>query len=218
MSELENLMQKLCPEGVEYKTLGEICELITKGTTPTTLGFSYEERGVNFVKVESIDENGCFILEKFAHISNDCHIKLGRSILEVDDVLFSIAGAIGRLAVVKENILPANTNQALAILRLDANQALARYIFFVLQTAEAKEQYLVKKLGAAQPNVSLNSLANIKIPIPPIEVQREIVRILDSFAELTAELTAELDARKKQYEYYRDKLLSFDDVKRTGGV
>ena len=54
------------------------------------------------------------------------------------------------------------------------------------------------------------SIKAIRVPLPPIEVQREIVRILDNFTELTAELTAELSARKKQYEYYRDKLLTFD--------
>ena len=63
--------------------------------------------------------------------------------------------------------------------------------------------------GGANVSLSTDLLKNVKVPIPPLEVQREIVRILDQFAELTAELTTELTARKKQYEYYRDELLTF---------
>lgn len=70
--------------------------------------------------------------------------------------------------------------------------------------------------GGAQPNLSSTKLMNdIVIPLPPLEVQKEIVRILDKFTTLEAELEAELEARKKQYEYYRNQLLSFPDNKAT---
>lgn len=80
--------------------LSEIAELITKGTTPTTLGYDFQDNGVNFLKIECFSENGDFIKEKVAHISEKCHERLKRSQLRAGDVLFSIAGAIGRVAIV----------------------------------------------------------------------------------------------------------------------
>ena len=83
-----------------------------------------------------------------------------------------------------------------------------RYVFHFLKSKEKKLQEC--QYGAGIPALSKATVENLLIPIPPLEVQREIVRILDSFTELTAELTAELVARKQQYEYYRDLLLTFD--------
>ena len=71
--------------------LGDIATVITKGTTPTTLGFSFQDEGINFVKIESVSENGTFISEKFDHISDECHKNLKRSQLQENDILFSIA-------------------------------------------------------------------------------------------------------------------------------
>ena len=72
--------------------LGDIATVITKGTTPTSIGFNFQSDGVNFVKIESIDEKGTFITNKFDHISDECNEKLKRSQLQENDILFSIAG------------------------------------------------------------------------------------------------------------------------------
>ena len=101
-----------------YKKLEEVCSLITKGTTPTSLGFDFTEQGVAFVKIESLTEDGGILPSMVAHISDDCNNALKRSQLEELDILYSIAGALGRVAIVPKSILPANTNQALAIIRL----------------------------------------------------------------------------------------------------
>ena len=98
--------------------LGDIATVITKGTTPTSIGFNFEENGINFIKIESIDENGTFLPDKFSHINSKCNGKLKRSQLQENDILFSIAGVIGRTAIITKDILPANTNQAVAIIRL----------------------------------------------------------------------------------------------------
>lgn len=98
--------------------LGDVATVITKGTTPTSLGFDFVPEGINFIKIESIAEDGSFIPSKFGHIDSKCNNALKRSQLEENDILFSIAGAIGRTAIVKKEILPANTNQALAIIRI----------------------------------------------------------------------------------------------------
>lgn len=98
--------------------LSDVTSVITKGTTPTTLGYEFVDEGINFVKIECLTEDYQFIKDKMLHITEKCNEKLKRSKLQQDDVLFSIAGAIGRTAIVSEDILPANTNQALAIIRL----------------------------------------------------------------------------------------------------
>ena len=115
-------------EDIKRVQLSEIAELITKGTTPTTLGYEFQDEGINFLKIECFGENGEFIENKVAHISEECHEKLKRSQLKSGDILFSIAGAIGRVAIVTEEMLPANTNQALAIIRVADDDVYLPYI------------------------------------------------------------------------------------------
>ena len=122
--------------------LGDICEVITKGTTPTSLGLKFSDAGVNFIKIESISESGNFLKEKFAYISKECHTKLSRSQLKEGDLLFSIAGVIGRTAIVTKDILPANTNQAIAIIRLkEEYKGLRELIYLYFNSPLIKIQY-----------------------------------------------------------------------------
>jgi type I restriction enzyme M protein len=156
--------------------LGDLCAVITKGTTPTSLGFNFTESGVNFVKVESITGNGKFIPEKFAHISNECHETLSRSQLREGDVLFSIAGALGRTAVVHKEILPANINQALAILRLKSEkEVFPQFLEYLLQTNITKHQSAQSTTGVAQQNISLGQLSEYTLPIPSLDVQQRLM-------------------------------------------
>ena len=178
----------------EIKKLGEICEVITKGTTPTSLGFKFTDEGVNFIKVESLTETGDIIPNKVAYISQECHQSLKRSQLKTNDILFSIAGALGRIGIVSEIIVPANTNQALAIIRLAQNSGVSvNFLSKYFISDSISEE--IKKLqgGAAQQNLSLGQLNNLSIPIPPIEEQKRIVSILDeSFSAIaTAKANAE---------------------------
>ena len=171
--------------------LGDIATLITKGTTPTTIGFSFVDTGVNFVKIESIGENGEFLPDKFAHITDECDKKLKRSQLEENDILFSIAGAIGRTAIVPSSILPANTNQALAIIRIPQNAINLRFVLYALQSQAVEEQSEKQKQGVAQLNLSLENIADILIPLVSSEKQDEIVRNL-------AAIDAAIALRKEQ--------------------
>jgi type I restriction enzyme M protein len=159
----------------ELVRLEELTEVITKGTTPTTVGFSFYNEGVNFVKIESILENGAFIKEKFAHISEDCHLKLNRSQLKENDILLSIAGSFGRIAIVTKEILPANTNQAIAIIRLRPNKISLKYVLFILKSPFVYSQTLNLIKGIAQNNLSLEQVSNFKIPLPPKPIQEQIV-------------------------------------------
>ena len=147
--------------------LGEICEVVTKGTTPTSIGFKFENDGINFVKVENINLNATFIPAKFAKINTECHTALKRSQLHEGDILFSIAGALGRTAIVTKEILPANTNQALAILRLKLDAEVdKKFLLHVLNSEGVKEQSNTNKGGVAQQNISF-SIEKLLNPTPP---------------------------------------------------
>ena len=176
--------------------LGDLATVITKGTTPTTLGYNFVDDGVNFVKIESITENGEFLTDKFAHITDECDGKLSRSQLQQNDLLFSIAGAIGRTAIVTEDILPANTNQALAIIRVPEGQVDYSYLKYVLQSPDIVEQFEKKKQGVAQLNISLKDIGDFVIPLRTAGEQKTVVSTLDKVSELIAlrkEQLAKLD-------------------------
>ena len=164
--------------------LGDIATVITKGTTPTTLGYDFVDDGVNFVKIESITESGEFLTDKFAHITTECDKKLGRSQLRTNDLLFSIAGAIGRTAIVTDDILPANTNQALAIIRVPEGMVDYSYLKYVLQSPSIVEQFEKKKQGVAQLNISLKDIGDFEIPLRTAEDQLSIVATMDKISEL----------------------------------
>lgn len=149
-------------------------EIITKGTTPTTIGHDFIEQGVNFIKIESIAEYGKFIPSKFAHISDKCHAELKRSQLENGDILFSIAGALGRVAVVNKEILPANTNQALAIIRLK-NKSLNKFISMFLTSEEVIEKIQNIKVGVAQYNISLKQIGEIEVPVISDDLSEKMI-------------------------------------------
>lgn len=181
-------------EDIKRVQLSEIAGLITKGTTPTTLGYEFQEDGVNFLKIECFDENGGFIESKVAHISEECNEKLKRSQLKAGDVLFSIAGAIGRVAIVTEEMLPANTNQALAIIRIADEQVYLPYIKLILTSPIVIEQFEKKKQGVAQLNLSLKDINEISIPFPSKEKQIELAELFDKVAGVIAKRKTEISA------------------------
>ena len=154
--------------------------VITKGTTPTTIGFNFTDSGVNFVKIENITSESKFITDGMMYISEECNEAMRRSQLKSGDLLFSIAGAIGRSAIVTDEILPANINQALAIIRLkDDTKLLKGFLLAALKSEYVEKQYLALKRGAAQLNLSLKDVGNFKVPIPPIEMQEQFVALYE---------------------------------------
>ncbi len=194
---------------VEWKSLGELTSLITKGTTPK----KYTQKGIAFVKTEAFD--GTYInTNKLSFIDEETHTKeLKRSILKHNDILITIAGAtIGKCAIVPKEILPANTNQALAIIRLKTDVNL-KYVFHLIKSDYLKKYIEQNIKGSAQPNLNLEQLNNFCIPVPSPEEQARIVSILDKFDTLTNSISEglprEIKLRQQQYEYYRNMLLTF---------
>ncbi|WP_181308176.1 restriction endonuclease subunit S [Rufibacter sp. XAAS-G3-1] len=161
--------------------LGELIELVTKGTTPTTLGGKFTNKGINFIKSESVGYNGRIDKSKFVFIDEETHQKLRRSQLKKDDILFSMAGVfLGKNAIVTEDILPANTNQALAIIRLNQDKAFPKFVSYYLRQ-ESVIEFINNMSGqSAQPNINFEEIKSIEIPCPPLSEQKAIAAVLGS--------------------------------------
>jgi type I restriction enzyme, S subunit len=178
----------------EVKTLGENCEVITKGTTPTSIGRDFTLSGINFLKAESISESGQPILGKVTFIDECTHKLLKRSQLLEGDILISIAGVLGRVGFVEGSILPANTNQALAIIRLGKESEFERgYLFYYLRSPMIQKQIGDINVQAAQANISLQNVREFQINVPRLrEEQTAIAAILSDMDAEIAALEAKL--------------------------
>jgi len=181
----------------EYYKLGELTTLITKGTTPTSLGGKFENSGINFIKIESLSSDGKFLLDKFAYIDEVTHNKLARSQLENEDILFSIAGALGRVAIISNDYLPANTNQALAIIRL-RNKNITQYIYYFLNSDYVKKIIETESVQLAQANFSLGQLSDLDIVLPCHEEQTKIANFLSAIDQ-KIEIAAQQIEQAKQW-------------------
>ena len=205
MSKLDELLRELCPDGVEYKKLGEIATI---------------SRGGNFQKKDFLTEGvpcihygqiytkyGLFADKTFTFISEECAKK--QKMARPNDIV---------MAVTSENIEdvckclawlgdePVAVSGHSAIIHHNQN---AKYLVYYFHSQMFFAQKRKLAHGTKVIEVTPDALVDIALPVPPIEIQREIVRILDNFTNLTAELTAELTARGIQYSYYRNKLLTF---------
>lgn len=167
-------------EWKEYR-LGELTDIVTKGTTPTTIGGGFIDNGVNFLKSEAVGHDGRIDKSTFVFISKETHQKLKRSQLQVDDILFSMAGIfLGKTGMVTEDMLPANTNQALAIIRLKKGLALPKFISYYLRQKSIVE--LVNNMSgqSAQPNINFEEIKSIGVLLPSFSEQTAIAEVLSS--------------------------------------
>lgn len=188
MSRIDELIQQLCPDGVEYKPLGEVCDL--------KAGKSISANQIS----EKCENSFCFpcwggngmrgYVKGYSHKGQ-----------------YPIIGRQGALCGNVSFALGAFYATEHAIVVSCHLEFIPRFLFHLLVKMELN-QYAT---GGAQPGLSVNKLNLISVPVPSLPVQEEIVRILDKFTALEAELEAELEARRKQYEYYRDQLLTFGD-------
>lgn len=193
MSKLEQLINELCPEGVEYRRLENCCEILDNKRKPVTKSAreagKYPYYGANGIQdyVSNYIFDGTFVL-----VGED-----GSVVTEIGTPI--VTWATGKIWV---------NNHAHIISEI--NGVLLRYLFHYLQTVPVKHL-----IHGNIPKLTGGDFRALKIAVPPLPVQEEIVRILDKFTELTAVLTAELTARKQQYEYYRDDLLSKNTNKKS---
>lgn len=207
MSRLEELIQELCPDGVEFDELGNLLISNIGGGTPTKSNPSYWNGDIPWASVKDIVAPSMYLTDTVDYITELGLKKSNANIAEKGSIIVATRINPGKMLITR---IDAAINQDLRILRLKGIID-SKYLVYYFQTLT-----IVGK-GTTVKGISIQELERIRIPIPPLPIQREIVRILDQFTELTAELTAELSAelekRKLQYEYYRDYLLTFDDTK-----
>lgn len=186
MSKSQKLIQELCPDGVEYKTLGEIATIKN--------GRDYKHLGKGNVPVYG---SGGIMTYVDTYVYNKPTVLIPRK------------GSLGNLFYVDTPFWNVDT---IFYTEVDTQQIDVKYLYYLL----AKEHLENLNKAGGVPSLTQSILNKIILPIPPLEVQNEIVRILDHFtdlaAEMQAELQAELQARKEQYEYYRNQLLTFNKI------
>lgn len=185
MNTIKELIEKYCPNGVEYKKLGEVAEIVGgrdyKHLSPGNIPV-YGSGGVMTYVDDYAYNQPTVLLPRKGSISNVFYVD--KPFWNVDTIFYT---------KIKDYLLP-------------------KYLYYYICNCHIEK---LNTSNAARPALTRTVLNNILIPVPPLPVQREIVRILDSFTSLEAELEAELEARRKQYEYYRDQLLSFKHL--SGG-
>ena len=185
-------------------SLLEISTLITKGTTPK----QFIEGNINFLKIEAITQNG-FDLSKCQTISDEINNKeLKRSVLTEGDILFAIAGAtIGKNAIVQKELLPANTNQALAIIRLKENYSKI-FISKVLNSPLMEKYIDINISTGAQPNLNLQQIGSFSFALPKLEEQTKIASFLSAVDEKISQLTQKLELLSQYKQGMMQKLFS----------
>lgn len=190
MSKLERLIQQYCPDGVEYVKLDSVANIC---------------RGTRVVKSQLSD--------KGYPVYQNCLTPMGyfeRSNCNAGITFVICGGAAGNVGYTDVECWAADDCEFI----IGGHQVINRYIYYYLMT---KQNYLLSKVRKASiPRLSPSIIKDLEIPLPPLPVQEEIVRILDAFTELQAELQAELQKRKQQYNYYLDNLLNFNNINRGG--
>lgn len=153
------------PPEMKFVPLQELCKVVTKGTTPTTLGKPFTSSGINFIKAESILDSHSIDSSKFAFIDEETNALLKRSIIKANDIVFTIAGTLGRFAMVDNSVLPANTNQAVAIIRPDENKVTPAYLYSFFIGNWHNEYYSKRIQQAVQANLSLTTIKSLPIAV-----------------------------------------------------
>lgn len=209
MSKLKELIAELCPNGVEYIPLKELFNT-RNGYTPSKTNKEFWENGtIPWFRMEDIRENGG-ILSNATQCVSEKAVK--GSPFPENSIIVATSATIGVHALIT---VPSLANQRFTYLMLKEAYKDKFNIKFVYYCCFLLDDYCKANLNQSSfASVDMKKFNKFCFPVPPLPVQEEIVRILDSFTSLTAELQtklqAELQARQKQYEYYRDQLLTFD--------
>ena len=203
MSKLDEMIRELCPDGAEYVKLNSVCD-IYDGTHSTP---NYTESGVKFASVENI--GNLYATRKYISEKDFEKYKIKP---RIGDVMMTRIGSVGVCTVVDRNEALA-FYVSLALLRPQLDKVQSRFLKYAIESIHGRKELRKRTLINAVPiKINKDDIGKVTIPLPPIEIQSEIVHTLDNYTEnvvkLQNQLTAELTARKTQYTYYRDKLLT----------
>lgn len=182
-------------ETKEYR-LKQVTEKITKGTTPSNIGESFTEEGIMYFRSELIGKSK--YIDKsdgLLFISNETHEKLKRSQIQKNDLLFSMAGIyLGKISLVGDEDFPANTNQAVAIIRFNSKEIDLEYVYYYMTQRWYNIYINSLTAQAAQPNINLEQIGNLKLNLPPLPTQQKIASILSAYDNLIQNYKKQIEA------------------------
>ena len=222
--EFMNAMIKKLLQGqaVEWRALGEVCYSIKTGLNPRRFFQLNTDDATNYyVTIRELQNHQIVFTDKTDKM-NDEALELcnNRSNLEAGDILFSGTGTVGTVALIKEKPRNWNIKEGVYAIKPMQNKILPKFLLYLFESEKITNDFLSQSAGGTVKSIPMKKLAKIQIPIPPLSVQSHIVQILDTFTELNDqlrdELTAELSMRQKQYQYYRDFLLSEHELAKVG--
>jgi type I restriction enzyme S subunit len=176
------------------RRIAQITKLVTKGESPGWQGFEYVKTGVRFVTSENVHRDRlCAEPAKF--IPNEFHKKLSRSAVEPQDVLVTlVGGSLGRACIMPEGLGPSNVNQAVAVVKTDYSQALPEYLLSGLQSPTGFSRLLAARVETFKANISLGTIRDFTIPVPPISFQNQFCRRLSALKDARLKAESALDA------------------------
>ena len=202
----------------KYK-LGEIATVTKLAGFEFTNYVTYSENG-NIIALRGLNvKNGRLDLHDVKYVDKSDFSKLERSKLHIGDMLFTYVGTVGQVAIVDEEdkyYLAPNV----ALIRCNKEVLLPQYMKYYFQTTRFWDKQIRRLLqSSSMQNIPMEKIRKFEIAVPPLDVQNRIVNVLDNFEKICSDLNiglpAEIEARQKQYEYYRDKLLTFKEVAAT---
>ena len=211
MLKLDDFIRGYCSGGVEWKTLDEVFT-IRNGYTPSKANLDYWEGGtIPWFRMDDIRTNGRILEDSIQHIT-PAGVK--GKLFEKDSIILATTATIGEHALLMADALANQQFTNFAICKSLKERLLPKFAFYYFFMID---EWCKKNTRVSSfPSVDMKKLKKQPFPLPPLEVQRKIVEILDQFHTLTTSLTegipAEIEARRKQYHYYRNKLLTFKDL------
>lgn len=209
MSKIEELIKKLCPNGVEYKTIGELFD-VKNGYTPSKNNKYFWENGnIPWFRMDDIRTNGNILNDATQHITE---LAIKNRKFPKDSLIVATTATIGVHALIKCDFVCNQQLTCVAIKEKLKNDLNIKFCFYYFDIIDEQCKKIANQ-GGGMPIVSLEKMKKLVFPVPPLEVQCEIVHILDDFTLLSAELSAELKARQKQYQFYLNNLLDIEKLK-----
>ena len=203
MSRLREMIKELCPDGVEYCPIKDCVESVEK------IEWKKTDETYRYIDLSSVDRDDHTIGETLEISADDAPSRAQQVVKENDILLGTTRPMLKRYCQIPSEYDNQICSTGFCVLRANNTRVLSRWLYHMISTTAFFDYVDRTQHGSSYPAISDKEVKAYDIPVPPLPIQNEIVKLLDNFTELTAELTAELALRKKQYNFYRDSLLNF---------
>ena len=207
MAKIDELLQELCPDGVERKTIKELFET-RNGYTPSTKNSSFWTNGdIPWFKMEDIRDKGHILSDAYSHITKSA-LK-GKGLFKANSIILATSATIGEHALITVDHLSNQRFTNIYPKEKWVNKIHMKFVYYYMYLIDEWCKTHIKQGSFAA--VDMDGFYKQEIPIPPLSIQQEIVEVLDTFTDAISNLEEELALREKQFEYYREQLFNFDE-------